>query len=217
MKNVLEFLNNLRLNNNREWMQQNRPACLEAKGEFQALVRLLIDRIKLFDPEISGIRPENCIFRLNRDIRFSKDKRPYKENFGAFISKSGKKGVDGGYYIHIEPGRSMAAGGSYMPPMDILKKIRQEIDYNPDPLNEFINSDPFRQYFGRLEGEKLKTAPKGYNPDHQNINLINHKSYIVTHSLDDNMVAGDSFPEYVVEVFTEMKPLNDYLRMAIHD
>jgi uncharacterized protein (TIGR02453 family) len=217
MKNVLNFLSDLRKNNHKDWMDRNKARYQQAKKEFESLVMVLIDRIALFDESIAGVEPKNCIFRLNRDIRFSKDKRPYKENMGAFITREGKKGVDGGYYIHIQPGQSMQAGGTYMPPADVLKKIRQEIDYNPDPLLKFMRSDPFRKYFKGFEGEKLKTSPKGYPPDHPHIDLINLKSLIVTHSLTDAQVISDHFADYASEIFETMKPLNVYLRIAINE
>jgi uncharacterized protein (TIGR02453 family) len=152
MKTVLNFLSDLRKNNHKEWMDQNKSRYQQAKKEFENLVKILIDRIALFDESIAGIQPKDCIFRLNRDIRFSNDKRPYKENMGAFITMEGKKGVDGGYYIHLQPGQSMLAGGTYMPPADVLKKIRQEIDYNPDPLLDFMRSQPFQKLFGDFDG-----------------------------------------------------------------
>ncbi len=217
MKTVLDFLSDLQKNNHKEWMDLNKSRYQHAKKEFENLVKILIDRIALFDESIAGIQPKNCIFRLNRDIRFSNDKRPYKENMGAFITREGKKGMDGGYYLHIQPGQSMLAGGTYMPPADILKKIRQEIDYNPNPLLDFMASQPFRKYFGEFEGERLKTAPKGYPPDHPNIDLLNLKSLIVTHSLTDHQVINDQFVDYILEVFSAMKPLNDYLKVAINE
>lgn len=217
MNIIFDFLSDLRQNNHKDWMDQNKARYQQAKKEFENLVKILIDRIALFDENIAGIQPKNCIFRLNRDIRFSHDKRPYKENMGAFIAREGKKGVDGGYYIHIQPGQSMLAGGTYMPPADVLKKIRQEIDYNPEPLVEFMNSQPFQKFFGGFAGEKLKTAPKGYSPDHPHIDLLNLKSLIVTHSLTDQQAIRNDFPDYALEVFKAMKPLNDYLKLAINE
>ncbi|MBR9999751.1 MAG: DUF2461 domain-containing protein [Cyclobacteriaceae bacterium] len=217
MKTILDFLDDLRNNNTKEWMDKNKTRFQEARREFESLVSILIDRITLFDDSIAGIQPKNCIFRLNRDIRFSNDKRPYKENMGAFISGEGKKGVDGGYYIHLEPGQSMLAGGSYMPPADVLGKIRQEIDYDPEPLLSFMRGKSFRQYFGDFAGDRLKTAPKGYAADHPNVGLLNLKSLIVTHPLSDKQVTGDNFIGYATEVFASIKPLNDFLKTAIRE
>jgi uncharacterized protein (TIGR02453 family) len=217
MTNILDFLQELSQNNTREWMQENKKRYLSVKGEFEGSVQLLIDKIALFDPYISGVDTKKCVFRINRDIRFSKDKRPYKDNMGAFINKDGKKGVDGGYYIHIQPGQSMLAGGVYMPPSDILKKVRQEIDYNPDQLLKFMESSAFKKYFKTFEGQKLKKAPKGYDPEHPNIELLRLKYYIVVHRIGNNALTKSDFLEYASEIFKAMKPLNDYLRIAIND
>ena len=217
MINIINFLQDLSQNNTREWMQENKKRYLSVKGEFEGSVQLLIDKITLFDPYILGVETKKCVFRINRDIRFSKDKRPYKENMGAFINKDGKKGLDGGYYIHIQPGQSMLAGGVYMPPSDILKKVRQEIDYNPDVLLKFMESSAFKKYFKAFEGDKLKRAPKGYDPEHQNIELLKLKYYIVVHRIDDNSLTKPGFLDYANKVFEKMKPLNDYLRIAIND
>jgi len=215
MKDVLKFLEGIQKNNNKEWMEAHKADYLKAKQQFEDIIKNLIEKISDFDPHIAGAEPKKCIFRLYRDIRFSKDKRPYKENMGGFINKEGRKGMDGGYYLHIQPGQSMLAGGVYMPPPDILKKIRQEIDYNPDPLLSYMASPDFKKYFGSFEGEKLKKAPTGYDPEHVNIELLKLKYYIVVHRIEDKIVLGNEFPGYVLKVFNAMKPLNDYLRTAL--
>lgn len=217
VKTILDFLQDLKKNNNREWMDKHKDRYHDARQSFESLVAILIDKIALFDDSVAGIQPKSCIFRLNRDIRFSNDKRPYKENMGAFISGMGKKAVDGGYYLHLEPGQSMIAGGSYMPPGDVLSRIRQEIDYNPGALISFIEGAPFRKYFGGFAGERLKTSPKGYPADHPHIDLLNLKSLIVTHYLSDEQVTHDNFINYAVDVFAAIKPLNDFLKSAISE
>lgn len=217
MQKILDFLKELKADNSREWMEANKVHYLDVKQHFEEAVGFLINKISLFDHSITGILPRNCIFRINRDIRFSKDKRPYKENMGAFISPEGKKGVSRGYYFHIEPGSCMIAGGCYMPPPDMLKKIRQEIDYNPGELLRFMEGDDYKKYFTLMEGDRLKTAPRGYSTDHPRINLLRLKSYVVVHNMKDKQVSDPGFLEYASIVFRAMKPLNDYLNMAIND
>lgn len=217
MKEILSFLGSLQKNNSREWMEANKSQYLSSKKQFEDYISSLIDNIAAFDPHITGADPKKCIFRLHRDIRFSKDKRPYKDNMGGFINKDGRKGMDGGYYIHIQPGQSMLAGGIYMPPPEILKKIRQEIDYNPDALINFMNSKDFENHFGSFEGDRLKKAPKGYNPDHPNIELLKLKYYIIVHRVNDADLVKPEFPEYASRIFKAMLPLNNYLRTALHD
>ena len=217
MKEILSFLSGLQKNNTREWMEANKSKYLSSKQQFEDIISSLIDNIAVFDPHIVGSEPKKCIFRLHRDIRFSKDKRPYKENMGGFINKEGRKGMDGGYYIHIQPGKSMLAGGIYMPPSDILKKIRQEIDYNPDGLINFMNSSSFKEYFGSFEGDRLKKAPKGYSPDHPNIELLKLKYYIIVHRLEDAELLKPDFLENATQILKAMLPLNNYLRTALHE
>lgn len=217
MKNVLTFLEGIQKNNTKEWMEVHKVDYLNAKQQFEDIIKQLIEKISDFDRHIIGTDPKKCIFRLYRDIRFSKDKRPYKENMGGFINREGRKGMDGGYYLHIQPGKSMLAGGVYMPPPDILKKIRQEIDYNPKPLLKYISSADFKEYFGSFEGERLKKAPKGYDPEHPNIELLKLKYYIVVHRIDDKVVLNKDFLNYAHQVFKAMKPLNDYIRTALYE
>jgi len=217
VKEILSFLSSLQKNNTREWMESNKSQYLSSKKQFEDIISSLIDNIAAFDPHITGADPKKCIFRLHRDIRFSKDKRPYKDNMGGFVNKDGRKGMDGGYYIHIQPGQSMLAGGIYMPPPDILKKIRQEIDYNPEGLINFMNSKDYKDYFGSFEGERLKKAPKGYDPDHPNIELLKLKYYIIVHRINDAELIKPEFQEYASQVFKTMLPLNNYLRTALHD
>jgi uncharacterized protein (TIGR02453 family) len=217
MKDILTFLKGIQKNNSKEWMEANKALYISAKSQFEEIISRLIERIALFDPHIIGAEPKKCIFRLHRDTRFSKDKRPYKENMGGFINREGRKGMDGGYYFHIQPGQSMLAGGVYMPPPDILKKIRQEIDYNPGALKNFMDSRNFRKYFGSFEGDRLKKAPKGYNPYHQNIELLKLKYYILVHRVKDKDLLTSNFLDYAVKVFKAMYPLNEYIRNALHE
>jgi uncharacterized protein (TIGR02453 family) len=217
MIDVLTFLEGIQKNNTKEWMEANKADYLKAKQQFEDVIKQLIEKISDFDSHIIGAEPKKCIFRLHRDIRFSKDKRPYKENMGGFINREGRKGMDGGYYFHIQPGQSMLAGGVYMPPTDILKKIRQEIDYNPKPLLKYASSTDFKKYFGLFEGERLKKAPKGYDPEHPNIELLKLKYYIVAHRIEDEVVLSKDFLNYALQVFKAMKPLNDYIRTALHE
>ena len=217
MKDILAFLKGLQKNNTREWMEDNKAQYLSAKKQFEEIISQLIENISVFDPHILGAEPKKCIFRLNRDIRFSKDKRPYKENMGGFINREGRKGMDGGYYLHVQPGQSMLAGGIYMPPPDILKRIRQEIDYNPEALTKYLNSSEFRKYFVAFSGDRLKKAPKGYSPDHPNIELLKLKYYTVAHQVSDEELLGAEFLDYATRVFKAMFPLNDYMRSALHE
>ena len=216
MKVILAFLKMLRKNNNKEWFDANRKKYEEVRGKFIDTLQHLILEVAKFEPLIGDLRPKDCMFRINRDIRFSNDKRPYKDNFGAVISRGGKKSPFGVYYFHIQPGNeSMVAGGIYMPDPEVLKKIRQEIDYNPGPLLKYMKSKAFKEYFGEFSEDKLKRTPQGYSEDHPHADLLKYKSYIVVRGFSDKEVLEKNFLKEVMKTFKAMKPLNDYLNTAL--
>ena len=212
-KSTFEFLNILKDNNNREWFIKNRPLYSEAKDNFESFVQAIINKIIDFEPIMKGLEVKSCVYRINRDIRFSNDKSPYKTNLGAFIVRGGKKNGDkfAGNYIHIEPGKSIIAGGAYMPPAQWLYAIREMIDEDPEKLLKIINNKDFIKYFGKLEGEKLKKAPKGYPSDHPNVDLLKFKSYLVVNEVTDEFVLNEKYFDHVLNVVKAMKPFNDYL------
>jgi uncharacterized protein (TIGR02453 family) len=214
-KSTLDFLSAINCNNNRDWFISNRPAYLESKVNFESFVQNIINEIIKFEPIMKGLEAKSCVFRINRDIRFSNDKSPYKSHFGAFIVQGGKKNGDkfAGYYFHIEPGKSIMAGGAYTPPAPWLSAIREKISDNPDEFIKITKAKDFLKYFGSVDGEKLKTAPKGYPKDHPNIELLKLKSYLVVNEATDKLVLSSDFQDYVISVFKAMKPLNDYLNV----
>jgi uncharacterized protein (TIGR02453 family) len=212
-KSTLDFLTGIKCNNTRDWFIANRPNYLEAKENFESFVQEIIDKIIIFDPIMKGLEAKSCVYRINRDIRFSNDKSPYKSHLGAFIVRGGKKNGDkfAGYYFHIEPGKSIMAGGAYTPPTPWLTAIREKISDAPEEFISITKSKEFLKYFGSIDGEKLKTAPKGYPKDHPHIELLRLKSYLVVNEASDKMVLSDGFINHVISVFKAMKPLNDYL------
>lgn len=212
-KSTLEFLNILKDNNNREWFIKNRSLYTDARDNFESFVQAIINKIIDFEPIMKGLEVKSCVYRINRDIRFSNDKSPYKTHLGAFIVKGGKKNGDkfAGYYIHIEPGKSIIAGGAYMPPTPWLSAIREKIDEEPQKLIRIINNKDFIKYFRKIDGEKLKKAPKGYHTDHPNIDLLRFKSYLVVNEVTDEFVLSDKYFSHIMNVIKAMKPLNDFL------
>ena len=216
-QNTIQFLTDLKQNNNRDWFQEHKPRYEEAKKEFEIFIDALIAQISKFDPSIGHHEAKNCIFRIYRDVRFSKDKSPYKTNLGAHITSAAKRSeihTRAGYYIHIGPGESMLAGGAYLPQGDWLKAIRKEIDYNADALKKIIENDPFKRFFGTIEGEKLKKAPKGYDPDHPEIELLKYKSFLATHNLTDSQVTSGNFLQHSAEVFEALYPFDQFLNQS---
>lgn len=213
METTLKFLKQLAKNNRKEWFDENRKSYEAAKAEFEKLVATVIAKSLSFDPQLAGLEPKNCMFRINKDVRFSKDKSPYKTNMGASIAPGGKKSMVPGYYLHVEPGKSFLAGGCWQPMPEALAAIRQEIDYNGKEFRKILSAKAFKTYFGALSEEgKLKTAPKGYEKEHPDIDLLQHKSFIVVHDLTDAQVADKNFPAYAAKVFNAMLPMNNFLR-----
>jgi uncharacterized protein (TIGR02453 family) len=215
MQIILNFLTELKANNNRDWFDASRNLYIEAKSDFEALINRLIPAIHHFDPEIGTISAKQCVFRIFRDVRFSKDKSPYKTNMGGFIARGGRKGGYAGYYLHIDPEQSFIAGGMHMPPPDILKKARQEILYNVDEFKSIINKPSFKKTFGKIEGEQLKRPPKDFPADFPDIDLLKFKSYTVLHSVDQGTLLKDDVEKYIVKIFEEMYGLNQFLNRAI--
>lgn len=215
LSNSLQFLSELAANNTKEWMDEHKKWYQQCRSEFIAFVDEVIAKMQDFEPGVAGLEGRKCIFRINRDIRFSNDKSPYKINFGAAISEGGKHSEYPSYYFHLQPGENFIGGGIYMPQADVLKKIRQEIDYNPETLKQVLANDDFRDMYGDIHGEKLKTAPKGYPKDHPNLELLKLKSFVVIDQVGDDQVKSDSLVETVIEHFRIMKPFNDYLVEAV--
>jgi uncharacterized protein (TIGR02453 family) len=212
-KSTLDFLNAIKDNNNRDWFLKNKAFYQEARDNFEHFVQGLIDKLIEIEPIMKGLEAKTCMYRFNRDIRFSNDKSPYKTHFGAFIVRGGKKNGDkfAGYYFHIEPGKSIIAGGAYMPPSPWLSAIREKIDNEPEKLVKIINSKDFKKYFGKIEGDQLKTAPKGYPSDHPHIDLLRYKSFLSFSEIKDEFVLSEKLFDYVCDAFKAMKPLNDFL------
>ncbi len=209
---TVNFLKNLTQNNHRDWFNSNKTAYETAKRDFENFVDSLIMRISVFDPPIANLKAKDCVFRIYRDVRFSKSKEPYKTNFGAYLTSGGKKSPKPGYYLHVQPNReSFIAGGAYQPSSSTLNAIRQEIDYNLTEFNGIINSNQFKKYFDGIDGETAKTNPKGYGKDHPAIELLRHKDFLVMHSLPDELLINKNAGGHIAKVCKAMKPFNDFL------
>ncbi len=216
MKEILLFLSQIRENNNREWLEENKTMYEETRQYFHDFVSELLKEIRTFELGMATLEPKNCIFRFYRDIRFSKDKTPYKTNYSAYFAEGGKKSTKAGYYLSIEPdGKTMIAGGMYMPQPEELKKLRQEIDYNGAELHEIIDGKNFRKYFGQLTGSKLKTTPKGYDATHSDIEILKLKDFTGVCYVSDQRVNSTGFKKYVSSAWQALKPLNDFMNRAI--
>jgi uncharacterized protein (TIGR02453 family) len=215
-KTTFDFLSLLKENNNREWFLGNKKQYESAKKEVESFVAGLIPELAKLDPSIQSPDVNDCMFRIYKDVRFSKDKLPYKTNFGAFIGRGGRKTIYSGYYIHIEPGESMIAGGVYMPQPEVLKLLRKEVYYNSVEFKKIIESREFRKYFDKLgEFDKMKKAPREFPADFPDIDLLKYRSYIVTMMIPDIEVLQGDYGFKILEVAKAMLPLNEFLNRAI--
>ena len=209
------FLRDLKDHNTKEWFDENRDRYQSAKADVLALIDHLIEEIAGFDPDIRGLEAKQCLFRINRDIRFSQNKAPYKTNFGASIAKGGRRSSYAGYYLHLQPGEVFVGGGIYLPPTSTLKAIRAHIDQHAPALRETLDDPDFKATYGDIQGESLKTAPKGYDQDPPAIDLLRLKSFVVMRSYDDETTLSAEFPRQVVDNFEVMKPMLDFLNEAM--
>lgn len=215
---MLSFLKKLKKNNNKPWFDANRHVYLEAKAEFEAFVASLISNYGKHDASIAHLLPKDCIFRINRDVRFSKDKSPYKNNFGASITSGGKKSPFAGYYVHIEPGASFVGGGLWQPMPDMLSKVRQEIDYNFSEFKSIIHSASFsKQYKELYRGEDiaLTRVPKGYEPSNPAAEFLKLKSFIAMRPISDEEIQSGELEKICVNAFKALKPFVEFINRSI--
>jgi uncharacterized protein (TIGR02453 family) len=214
--NVLDFLAQLKLNNNREWFQENKKWYEASKKEVENFVTGMITTISAIDPSIQAPAMKDCMFRIFRDVRFGADKSPYKTNFGAFIAKGGRKSSYPGYYFHFEPGESMLAGGVYQPEPDTLKLLRNEVYFHSNELKEIMGNPSFKKFFAQLgDFDKMKKAPKDYPADFPDIDLLKYRSYIVSQNIPDKIVTSDDYQKQVLEMIKELQPFMAFLNRAI--
>lgn len=215
---IIEFLKELQAHNNREWFEENRQWYETARKDFEHFIEMLIQEIRQVDNQVGPLTAKDCMFRIYRDVRFSKDKAPYKTNFGAYISRGGKKLNFAGYYFHIEPGEYFMSGGIYMPQGAVLKAVRNEIYNRIDEFMAILEAPVFKKLFGGLEEiEKMKTAPRDYPKDFPQVNLLKHKHYIVSRTLTEKQLTSASLLREARETYEAIVPLNHFLNNAIED
>lgn len=215
MDKVLQFLEQLAANNNREWFNENKKWYEESREKVLFLTDVLINEISEFDPQVRGLQPKDCMFRIFRDVRFSKNKEPYKTNFGAFICKGGRKSMNPGYYFHIEPGGCFVAGGIYQPPADILRTVRNYLAEHAAEFVEITNEASFKKEFPEMYDDRLKLPPKGFPKDHEHIELLKYKSFIYSKNISAKTVTNEKYLPVMVEAFERVSPLNAFLYEAL--
>lgn len=211
---ILDFLSNLNKNNNRDWFQENKKDYEKAKAEMLHLIQRLIDEVSNFDSTVGQLEPKQCLFRIYRDVRFSKNKEPYKTNMGGFLVMGGRKSGNAGYYLHLEPGNSFVGGGIHRPEPAQLKAIRDEISYAGSDLVSITESKDFKRFFSKIEGDTLVRPPKGFDPESEYIDLLKMKSFTVFQPLDDSILLADDFVDQIIPVFKAMVPFIGFLNGA---
>ena len=215
---TIKFLKDLSKNNNKPWFEANRKKYEEAKADFATFIQTVIDKHGKKDEGIAHLKAKDCMFRINRDVRFSKDKSPYKNNMGAYMNKEGKKSILGGYYFHCEPGRSFVGGGLWMPMPPELSKVRQEIDYNLDAFKKIIGSKKFKPIYGDLSRDAeyvLSRVPKGYEADNPAADYLKLKSFVAMTSLKDSDLVSKDLTKKVLDAFETLQPMLKFINESI--
>lgn len=213
---TINFLTDLSQNNNKAWFEDHKAQYQEAKKNFEELISEYLRQLALEEPDFALLRPKDCIFRIYRDVRFSKNKAPYKNHLAAGINKGGKRVHVPGYYLHITPGSSIFGGGIWRPEPELLVKIRQEIDYNFKEFSQIINKIKASGLFGEIEDEEALTRPpKGYSEDNPAIKFIRMKSFIFSCSLSDKEVVAKNFLSKLMEAYRALRPFNAFIGRAL--
>lgn len=216
---TIKFLKNLKKKNNKSWFDKNRELYETAKVDFTNFIQEVINQHSKKDASIKNLVAKDCLFRINRDLRFSKDKSPYKSNFGASINKGGRKAMNSaGYYFHLEPGGSFTGGGIYIPLPDELKKVRQEIDYNFSDFKKIIGSKKFKLVYGDLDKSAeflLSRVPKGYQPDNPAAEYLRLKSYIAMIKVNDADLASKDLIKKTIAAFEVLQPLIEFINNSM--
>lgn len=217
---TLKFLKDLSKNNNKPWFDSHRKDYEAAKADFAGFVQKIIDAHGKKDPGIAHLKAKDCTFRINRDVRFSKDKSPYKNNMGAYFNKGGKKAVSGGYYFHCQPGQSFVGGGLWMPMPPELNKVRQEIDYNFAAFKKVLGAKKFKSLYGDLSRDTeytLTRLPKGYEADNPAAEYLKLKSFVALTPLKDTDITSKELSKKVLTAFEALQPLLEFINQSIEN
>jgi uncharacterized protein (TIGR02453 family) len=215
LRYVLDFLSDLALNNERTWFEKHRADFEKAKLTFEGFVDELIRRVSAFDVDLTGLTAKNCVMRIYRDIRFSRDKTPYTTWMAALMAPGGKKSGRFGYGLRLAPSETMAAGGLWQPQPGQLARFRQAVDRDPRAILALVEAPEFLRTFGALTGDKLTKAPKGYATDHPAAEILKLKQVYVVRSFQEEAVCADGFADPLIDTFQAMKPFLDYLNSTV--
>ncbi len=216
IKSILDFLHLLSQNNNREWFNEHKAFYIAVREHHIQLLEKLLLLLAGFDAELRHLRPQECLFRIYRDLRFSRDKTPYKTHFGAFMAAGGKNSERAGYYLHLQPDNCFITGGIWMPEASRLKILRQSIVDNLDEFEDIVHSQDFVSSF-TLDGRRLQTAPKGFPADFPGMDYLKFKDYTATRELNTQETERSDFCEYIAGIFQRLYPFNRFLNYALDE
>jgi len=219
IENILRFLSELKINNNREWFAENKAWYEQVRSDFELISKNLITEVARFDDEIKHVEVKDCVFRIYRDIRFSHDKTPYKTHFGVFIaSAGGRKSQRAGYYLHLDPAGCFLSMGVWCPQPNLLKALRQSVYDNVEELNEIRSNPEFSQYFNSFyEEEKLKTVPRGFPKDFPEAELLKLKHYLIDYKLDESSLTSNDFVVRIGGIMKCAYPFNRFLNYTVDE
>ena len=216
---TIKFLKDLKKNNNKPWFEKNRKVYEDTKADFAGFIQKVIDQHGKKDTSIKNITAKDCLFRINRDVRFAKDKSPYKSNFGASINKGGRKAENSaGYYFQVQPDRNFAGGGIWMPEPNELKKVRQEIDYNFAAFKKIIGTKKFKSVYGDLDRSPdflLSRVPKGYEPDNPATDYLKLKSFVAISFFSNTDLTSKDLVKKTVAAFEALQPLIEFINNSM--
>lgn len=219
MKEILNFLAELSCNNNREWFSEHKDWYVRCQKHFEQFIARWLERLAEIDPELAELQPKDCIWRIYRDVRFSHDKRPFKEWFGAFAAaRGGRKSDRGGYYIHLQPGKCMFAGGIWCPNKDLLFALRKEVLANYDEVEDIFANPLTNKYFRDFDTEPmLKKVPQGFPADFAHADWLKRKAFTFSTPLTDEQVYAPDFLDLVTNISRAAKPINDFLNYTFEE
>ena len=219
MKEILDFLTELSYNNNREWFNTHKDWYMRCMKKFEEFTAQWLERLSTIDPQIAGLTPKDCIWRIYRDVRFSHDKRPFKWWFGVFAAtKGGRKSDRGGYYVHIEPEHCMFGGGIWCPNKDLLHALRKEVMANYDEVEEIFANPVTNRYFQDFDTDQmLKKVPQGFPADFVHADWLKRKAYTFSTPLTNDEVCAGDFLDKVVDISRAAKPINDFLNYTFEE
>lgn len=205
----LTFLNKLKNHNDRDWFNANKEEFQQEQAVVTAFAEALLQDLNTHDV-IETPSGAKSVYRIYRDTRFSKDKTPYKTHWSGSFKRSGKH-RRGGYYFHIEPGNTFIGGGFWGPNANDLKLIREDLSFDPAPMRKILNSPSFIATFEKLQGEQLKTSPKGFDAQDEAIDLLRYKQFLVLRKFSDEEVLSEDFLKLAGETFKNMRPFLDHM------